>query len=84
MTTSHGGYKQKRKPYASSGLRSNRSTTSFAVSLMSARVASSVSTMIPCTTGSRVIWESQLRKHVSTYATTAFARAWPSASSYRR
>jgi hypothetical protein len=40
----------------SSGSHANYSATSFAVSSMPARVASSVSATGPCTTGSREIW----------------------------
>jgi hypothetical protein len=66
----------------SSGWCSNCSTTSFAAYSTPAWVASSISMMGPCTTGSREIWGSHLWKLVNTYSATAFARAWPSASSW--
>jgi hypothetical protein len=68
------------KVYASSGSRSNRSTTARAASSMPSLAASVDPSTGPCTAGSREMQGSRLRKHINTWSATACARARPSSS----
>jgi hypothetical protein len=68
------------KVYVSSGSRSNRFATARAGSSMPSLAASADPSTGPCTVGSREMLGSRLRKHISTWSTTAGARAWPSSS----
>jgi hypothetical protein len=69
-----------RKVYASSGSRSNRSATSRAVSSTPSLAASADPSTGPCTTGSREMLGSRLRKHISMWSAIACAKARPSSS----
>jgi hypothetical protein len=69
-----------RKVYTPSGSRLNRSATTRAASSTPSLVASADPLMDPCTTGSREMLGSRLRKHISTWSATAYARARPSSS----
>jgi hypothetical protein len=69
-----------RKAYASLGTCSNRSAMTHAASSTSSLAASAKPSTGPCTAGSREILGSRLRKHMSTWSATAYARARPSSS----
>jgi hypothetical protein len=69
-----------RKVYTSLGSRLNRSATARAASSTSSLTTSVDPLTGPCTTGSREMLGSWLRKHISTWSATACARAWPSSS----
>jgi hypothetical protein len=64
-----------REVYASSGSRLNRSATMWAASSTSSLAAPANPSTGPCTTGSREMLGSWLRKHISTWSATASARA---------
>jgi hypothetical protein len=68
------------KVYASSGSRSNRSVTTWATSSTPSLAASADPSTSACTTGSKEMLGSRLRKHISTWSPTACARARPSSS----
>jgi hypothetical protein len=69
-----------RKVYASSGSHSNRSATARAASSTPSLAASADPLTGPCTAGSREMLGSHLRKHISVWSATAYARARPSSS----
>jgi hypothetical protein len=69
----------RRKLYTSLGSRSNRSAIVPEASSTPSLAASADPSMGPCTIGSRVLG-SRLRKHISTWSATAYARVWPSSS----
>jgi hypothetical protein len=69
-----------RKVYVSSGSRSNRSATARTSSSMPSLAASADPSTGPCTTGSKEMLGSRLRKHISTWSANACARARPSSS----
>jgi hypothetical protein len=71
---------QGREAYESSGSRLKRSATARAASSTPAAAASTGSSAGPCTTGSKEMLGSRLRKHISTCSTTVWARARPSSS----
>jgi hypothetical protein len=69
-----------RKVYASSGSRSNCSATAHAACSTLSLAASADASTSPCTTCSREMLGSQLRKHINTWSDTACARVQPSSS----
>jgi hypothetical protein len=69
-----------RKVYTSLGSRLNRSATTRAASSTPSLTTSVDPLTGPCTTGSREMLGSWLRKHISTWSATACARVWPSSS----
>jgi hypothetical protein len=69
-----------RKVYASSGSRSNRSATTRTASSTPYVAASTDPSTGPCTASSREMLGSWLRKHISMWSTTAYARVRASSS----